>query len=101
MNARKRFKELHRIARLGNLGTLTFRAGNDYDWFLTEVYDIRHPRIGGGRHCCPGSFDSLALGTVRRERIRRNIIHAQGIKFCQLCKGWHHVRRDCATEAQR
>jgi hypothetical protein len=64
---RNRFREYHRIARLGILGTLACRMEPaPYQWFLREVYDLRFPRIGDERHNFPRTFCSLRGRMVRR-----------------------------------
>ncbi len=55
-----RFVEQHRQARLGNLGTLATSVARDrYEWLLSEVYDLRHPRVGTQRHLRQRTFDPL------------------------------------------
>jgi hypothetical protein len=69
--SRELYRARHRHARMGNLGTLaTIMGWRHYEWFLTQVYDLRHPRIGSERHpAFPRSFDSLRQGVrVRRGR---------------------------------
>lgn len=73
---RNTYKERHRIARLGNLGTLACSSGctrGEYQFFLREVYDLRFPHIGDSRHNVWRSFDSLA----RRERPWYYVRHAK------------------------
>ena len=44
--SRERFRVRHRHARLGNLGTLAMSmSGVCFQWFLTEVYDLRFPQL--------------------------------------------------------
>lgn len=65
---RQNYLKLHRLARLGSLGTVCFETSwNEYQWFLTQVYDLRFPHIGDGRHHMPRTFDPLA----RRIPIRK------------------------------
>lgn len=94
MNATK-YRDLHRTARLGNLGTLTLTAGNDFYWFLENVYDIRFPHVGSNRHCLPETFDTLRGGTVRQHKLRRALEYQREVTLCPHCKGYHHRRRDC------
>jgi len=59
-STRQRFADLHRQARLGNLGCLATSLGRaQYEWLLTEVYDLRHPHVGSDRHLRRRNFDSL------------------------------------------
>ncbi len=46
------------MARLGNLGSVSLLKPELFDWFLKEVYDLRHPRLGD---CAtwPETLDSL------------------------------------------
>ncbi len=89
---RERFKELHRTARLQKLGTLAFTAGEWYDWFLTEVFDLR---IGKAYLSVPRSFDVLAWSTANRLAWKRQRDYASQICLCSRCKGYHHRGRDC------
>ena len=73
---RERFKELHRAARVGNLGTLACTLpGKLYQWFLTEVYDLRFPHIGDDRHQVAEQlktsprFDSYRYGPPLQKRL--------------------------------
>lgn len=48
---RQRYLECHRLARVGKLGSLAVGLGGEaFQWFLVEVYDVRHPVIGSDRH---------------------------------------------------
>ena len=65
--SRRSYYEFHRIARLGNLGTLACRMESSaYQWFLREVYDLRFPHIGDDRHNFPRTFCSFRGRMVRR-----------------------------------
>jgi hypothetical protein len=91
-----KFRELHRTARLGNLGTLSFSAGSLYDWFLTQVYDLRFPHIGDDKHFgWPRCFDSLRHSTATRLKWKRQKAYVSHIKFCSRCKCEHHEYHDC------
>lgn len=92
---RELFKELHRIARMGNLGTLTFRAGDAYYWFLEQVYDIRFPHVGDSRHNVPRSFDPLRVSTRNRLAWKRQKAYVANIRFCKRCHREHHQYHDC------
>ncbi|PWU21767.1 MAG: hypothetical protein C5B50_01015 [Verrucomicrobia bacterium] len=49
--SRQAFRFNHRQARLGNLGLLAVSlTPKSYQWFLTQVYDLRYPHIGDERH---------------------------------------------------
>lgn len=94
---RATFKELHRTARLGNLGTLTFAAGDLYQWFLTQVYDLRFPHVGDDRHFgWPRQFDSLRQSTAQRLKWKRQAAYVAHVRFCSRCKTTHHEYHDCA-----
>ena len=59
---RKNFEARSRLARCGSLGALAMRCGTsrEYQYFLTEVYDLRFPHIGDDRHAMRAKhFDSL------------------------------------------
>ena len=92
---RETFSELHRTARLGNLGTLACRAGELYDWFLTEVYDLRFPHVGDRRYLTVTTFDSLRVSTARRLAWRRQAEYAAHVKYCRSCLSVHHEHHDC------
>lgn len=93
---RSRFTDLHRMARLGNLGSLTFAAGSSFDWFLTQVYDLRFPHIGDDKHFgWPRQFDSLRQSTANRLKWKRQSAYAARIRFCSRCKSTHHDQHDC------
>lgn len=93
---RERFRHLHRTARLGNLGTLTFEAGARYYWFLENVYDLRYPHLGSDRHAFWRTCDTLQTANiVRRTKWERQSRYAANIKFCPRCKGTHHQHHDC------
>lgn len=71
---RERFKELHRAARAGNLGTLACTLPDKlYHWFLLEVYDLRFPHVGDDRRRVDEliqrrAFDSMRHGgTTQRQ----------------------------------
>lgn len=67
--SRARYYQFHRIARLGNLGTLACSMAQErYQWFLREVYDLRFPHVGNDRHTFPRTFCSLRGGLVRRAK---------------------------------
>ena len=94
--SKTKFKELHRLARIGNLGTLTFTAGDLYHWFLTEVYDLRFPHVGDGRHGhLPWTFDPLRVSTADRLKWKRQRDYVAGIKLCCRCKSMHHQNAEC------
>jgi hypothetical protein len=69
--SRELYRTRHRHARIGNLGMLAMSmSGLCFEWFLTQVYDLRHPRIGSERHpAFPRSFDSLRQDV----RVRRGL----------------------------
>jgi len=68
--SRKSFRAAHRLARLGSLGSLACRfPAAPYQWFLREVYDLRHPHVGNDRHSFPRTFDSLR-GRLTRQGSR-------------------------------
>jgi hypothetical protein len=59
------YKAAHRLARIGNLGTLAMSTGAMFPHFLSQ-FDLRFPRIGS-RSQWPRTFDSLRQGVkVRR-----------------------------------
>jgi hypothetical protein len=67
------YTRCHRIARIGNLGTLAMSLSEpQYQWFLTQVYDLRFPHIGSERHMNRRTFDSLRQG-VRARRLNKRI----------------------------
>jgi hypothetical protein len=92
---RSTYKTLHRTARLGNLGSLTFSAGEHYYWFLEEVYDIRFPHIGDSRHNVPRTFDPLQVSTRHRLAWKRQRTYLERVKFCARCHSVHHDQHDC------
>jgi hypothetical protein len=54
------FRQRHRQARLGQLCTLAASVRRtEYEWFLSDVYDLRHPRVGCNRHLSRRTFDTL------------------------------------------
>lgn len=77
---RERFKHFHRVARVGGLGTLATALDNRrFQWFLTQVYDLRFPRIRDLR-IDTRSFDSLRHGGTT---------HAELVAF-HHSRGWFH-----------
>lgn len=64
----------HQAARAGNLGTLacSLCGPAEFQWFLTQVYDLRFPHIGDSRHNVPRTFDSLARRSVRPWHVVRH-----------------------------
>lgn len=64
------FKNCYQMARMGALGPLCFAAGNHYQWFLRQVYDLRFPHIGDDRHQMQGrSFDAMRYGGQTHARL--------------------------------
>ncbi len=64
---RTRYYQMHRLARLGNLGSLSCSAPRAmFSWFLREIYELRNPRIGDHRHLAARTFDSLRGKMTRR-----------------------------------
>lgn len=93
---RETFHMLHRQARLGNLGSLTFQAGQLYYWFLENVYDLRFPHLGNDRHFgWPKCFDSLRQSTRNRLAWKRQSEYVAQITFCSICKTHHHRHHEC------
>lgn len=92
---RTTYNRLHRMARMGNLGSLTVAAGQSYYWFLEEVYDIRFPHVGDSRHNVPHTFDPLRVSTRQRLAQRRQRAYMARIKFCPRCHSTHHDQHDC------
>lgn len=67
---RETYRTIHRIARMGCLGTLSaYSSRKDFYWFLKEVFDLRFPRIGD-RKPWQKSFDSLR-GKLRKDHSGR------------------------------
>lgn len=88
--------DLHRTARLGNLGTLTVRAGELYYWYLENVYDLRFPHVGDGRHGhLPHTFDALRVSAAQRLRWKRQSAYVAHVKLCRRCHSVHHEHHDC------
>ena len=94
---REKFKSLHRTARLGNLGTLTVTSGDDYYWFLEQVYDLRFPHVGDNRHAVNSvrTFDTLRFNSVKRARWQRQCAYVNQITFCSTCKSHHNRFQPC------
>ena len=69
---RDSYRRFHRLARCGALGTLATTTDRDsYQWFLSEVYDTRHPHIGDDRHeAARHTWDPLARNPVKMRRLR-------------------------------
>lgn len=94
MNQEK-YRALHRLARTACLGSLTFEAGSLYDWFLTQVYDLRYPHVGDRRYVPQRTFDSLTFNCVQRLKWRRQQARMAQIRLCAKCKGYHHQFEEC------
>lgn len=69
---RTQYLKFHRLARRGDLGTLAVQtAWPVYQFFLTEVHDLRFPRVGDNRHALNGArFDTLRGGFRLRHWMR-------------------------------
>ena len=91
------FRSLARTARLGNLGTLTFAAGELYDWFLENVYDLRFPHVGDDRRAMNvRTFDSYRNGNfLWALKFKRQGRYVSNVCFCPICKGHHHYAHPC------
>ena len=77
---RSAFYFRHRLARLGNLGTLASTLHPVvYLWFFQQVYCLRFPHVGDDRHGMNGrTFDSLRCGGRNAERLARARCLARG-----------------------
>lgn len=81
---RAKWYENHRLARIGNLGTLACTTRQeDYRLFFA-VYCSRYPHIGSDRHFC-GQRNATECLTRAVSRL-----HAKLVEFHNK-RGWYHI----------